>query len=75
MGKHYRDQEYLNRVGAKLVHIRGEKNISQEEFSELTQIDTRQIGRIERAESNASISMLKLFADKLGVKIIDILDV
>lgn len=75
MGKQYRDQDYLNRIGSKLVDIRNSKGISQEKFSELTLIDARQIGRVERAETNASISLLKLFADKLGIKVSDLLEV
>lgn len=75
MGKQYKDQDYLIKVGLKLVEIRAQKKISQEKLSELTKIDTRQIGRVERAETNPSISLIKLFADKLGVKPNDILDV
>lgn len=75
MGKQYKDQDYLIKVGLKLVEIRSQKKISQEKLAELTKIDTRQIGRVERAETNPSISLIKLFADKLGVKPNDILDV
>jgi transcriptional regulator with XRE-family HTH domain len=75
VGKQYKDQEYLIKVGLKLAEMRGQKKVSQEKLSELTQIDTRQIGRVERAETNASISLIKLFAEKLEVKLSDILDV
>lgn len=75
MGKQYKDQSYLQKVGLRLAQIRESKKITQEKLSELTKFDTRQIGRIERAETNASISIIKAIADKLKVNISEILDV
>jgi len=73
VGKHYKDQDYLEQVGRKLVEIREKLGITQEKLAELTKFDTRQIGRIERAETNTSISMIKALADKLNVGIEEIL--
>ena len=75
MGKQYKNQEYLVRVGKKLVAIREEKSITQEYLQELTGFDTRQIGRIERAESNVSISMIKAICDQLNINVGELLDV
>lgn len=75
MGKQYKNQEYLNKVGQRLVEIRSEKKITQEKLQEITGFDTRQIGRIERAETNASISIIKAIADALNVSVCDILSV
>jgi len=75
VGKQYRDQEYLKLVGLRLVEIRENLGITQEKLAELTKFDTRQIGRIERAETNTSISMIKALADKLNVGIEEILKV
>ncbi|MDQ7949324.1 MAG: helix-turn-helix transcriptional regulator [Pedobacter sp.] len=61
-------------VGKNLVKIREQKNITQEKLQELTGFDTRQIGRIERAETNASISIIKAIADALHIKISELLD-
>jgi len=69
VGKQYRDQQYLELVGRKLVEIRENLGITQEKLAELTKFDARQIGRIERAETNTSISMIKAIADKLNVGI------
>ncbi|WP_304067805.1 helix-turn-helix domain-containing protein [Pedobacter glucosidilyticus] len=74
MGKQYKNQDYLIKVGKKIAEIRESKSITQEKLQELTGFDTRQIGRIERAETNPSISAIKLIADKLGVKMGEILD-
>lgn len=75
MGKQYRDQEYLEFVGRRLVEIREKLGITQEKLSELTNFDTRQIGRIERAETNTSISMIKAIADKLNIGIDEMLKI
>lgn len=72
---HYIDQAYLERVGKKIVAIREELNLSQEKFAELVGIDTRQLGRIERAENNSSICLMKKIADSLEIKVGTILDV
>jgi transcriptional regulator with XRE-family HTH domain len=75
VNKNYRDQEYLNKVGLRIVEVRKDKNISQEYLAELTSLETRQIGRIERAETNTNISLIKLIATALKIKVSDILDV
>lgn len=75
MAKQYKNQHYLIRVGKKLVEVRNQKKISQEKLQELTGFDTRQIGRIERAESNTSISTIKAIADALKVEVGELLNV
>ena len=74
MGKQYRDQEYLVKLGKRIIEIREAKNITQERLQELTGLDTRQIGRIERAETNVSISSVKLIADNLKISVPELLD-
>lgn len=75
VGKQYRDQKYLEAVGRKLIEIREKQGITQEKLAELTKFDTRQIGRIERAETNTSISMIKAIADKLNIGIDEMLNI
>jgi len=75
MTKQYRDQRYLEKVGKRIVTLREGLGISQEKLSELSGLDTRQIGRIERAENNSSISMVKKIADALKVKVSELVDV
>ncbi|MBD1419995.1 helix-turn-helix transcriptional regulator [Sphingobacterium chuzhouense] len=48
--------------------------MSQEEFADFCDLDTRQIGRIERAETNSTISILKKIADKLNMPVSKLLD-
>ena len=75
VGKQYKNQDYLERVGKRLVDIRTQKNISQEKLQELSGFDTRQIGRIERAETNASISIIQKIASALNIEVSELLDV
>ena len=75
MGKQYKDQAYLIKIGKRLVEIRESKKITQEKLQELTGFDARQIGRIERAETNASVSIIKAIADVLEIKISELLEV
>ncbi len=75
MAKQYRDEDYLQKVGKRLIEIRNERKMGQEGLAELTGFDTRQIGRIERAETNSSISLIKKIADALKIRVGDILDV
>ncbi|SKB84549.1 DNA-binding transcriptional regulator, XRE-family HTH domain [Sphingobacterium nematocida] len=70
----YRDQEYLVKLGNHIKAIREKKGLSQEDLAELCDVDTRQIGRIERAETNSTISILKKIADKLNINISQLLD-
>lgn len=75
MAKQFRDQKYLEKVGKRIVTLREGLGISQEKLSELSGLDTRQIGRIERAENNSSISLVKKIADSLKVKVSELVDV
>lgn len=73
--KHYRDQEFIEKIGKKIVEIRKEKNISQEDLIERSGLTLSQIGRVERAEINTSISMIALIANCLGVHPSEVMDV
>lgn len=75
MAKQYKDDKYLQKVGKRLTEIRSQKKLSQEALAELTGLDTRQIGRIERAETNSTISMIKKIADSLDLEVGDILNI
>lgn len=74
MVKNYRDQKYLNKLGERIIEIRKSKNMTQEALAELSNLDVRQIGRIERAETNATISILKLIAEAFKLTPSDLFD-
>lgn len=73
--KHYRDQEFIDKLGEKVVEIRKSKNITQEDLIERSGLSLSQIGRVERGEINTSVSMIALIADCLGVHPNVIMDV
>lgn len=75
MAKQYTDQAYLEKIGRKIAQIRDVQKLSQEKLAGMAGMDTRQLGRIERAENNSSVSVIKKIADALGVEPGDILDV
>ncbi|MFD2536940.1 helix-turn-helix domain-containing protein [Sphingobacterium chuzhouense] len=61
-------------MGKHLKDVREDRGMSQEEFADFCDLDTRQIGRIERAETNSTISILKKIADKLNMPVSKLLD-
>lgn len=65
--KHYKDQEFINKVCARIKEIRETKNITQEILVERTGFDLRQIGRILRGETNTSLSSIAQLSRALGV--------
>ena len=74
MVKNYRDQPYLDKLGQRIIALRKLKNITQEKLAELCDLDVRTIGRIERAETNATISIVKLIADVFKMKASELFD-
>jgi len=65
--KHNRDQEFIDKVRMRIVEIRKEKGVTQELLSERTGFNLRQIGRIERGETNATLSTIAALASALEV--------
>ncbi|TKB98636.1 helix-turn-helix domain-containing protein [Pedobacter cryophilus] len=74
MRKHYRDQDFINKVGNKIIEIRKEKKLTQEYLVEQTGFELKQIGRIERGETNTNISHIAKIAEALRVNPKDLLD-
>lgn len=72
--KQYRDQQYLKELGKQIKKIREDNGWSQEFLAELCEIDVRQLGRIERAETNSTVSILKKIADKSNITMSKLLD-
>lgn len=67
MKKHYRDQEIIDKVRARILEIRKAKNITQEDLVQRTGFDLKQIGRIERGEVNTTLSSIGAIARALEV--------
>ncbi|MDM1047722.1 helix-turn-helix domain-containing protein [Sphingobacterium hotanense] len=75
MSEKSRDINFLKLFGKNLRSIRESKEMSQEEFSSFCDIDTRQLGRIERGESNSTILTVKKIADKLNLPIKELFEI
>ena len=58
----------------KLVSIRKERGLSQEELALMCGVDRTYVGRIERMERTPSLVILQKFADGLGMSLIELLE-
>lgn len=61
------DSAKLRILGSKLKTLRLNKNISQEKFAELTQLDRTYISGLERGLRNPSFLILEKLASALDV--------
>jgi len=59
------ESEILKNLGKKLRELRQSKNISQEKFAEITEIDRTYISGLERGKRNPSYLILKRICDAL----------
>ncbi len=67
-------EKEIKAFGSRIKEIRKEKGITQETLSFDTEIELRQIGRIERGEINTGIASVFKIAKALGVKPKDLFD-
>jgi len=61
-------------LGERIRELRLTKNISQEELSNEAEVPLSQIGRIERGETNPTISSIYVIAQALGIDLKTLLD-
>jgi len=57
----------------KLIQIRKERNLSQEDLALLCNVDRTYIGRIERLERNPSLEILNRIANGLKISLSELL--
>ena len=72
--KQYRDQNYLIELGQRIESIRVKSGKSYDDFARSCGLDRRQLRRIEKAETNSSISLLKKIADNLTLPLSELLN-
>ncbi len=63
-----RDEKYLREFGENLKRVRKSKKLSLRKLSDLADVDFSQIHRIEKGESNPSITMVIALAKALEVR-------
>ena len=66
-GRHYRDKKAILNFGKKVRELRIKKGMTIEQFANSMDLHVTQVGRIERGETNSTISSIFLIANKLGV--------
>lgn len=64
---HYRDEEAIKAFGNKVRELRINKGMTIEQFANEADIHVTQLSRIERGETNPTISYIMLLAEKFGV--------
>jgi transcriptional regulator with XRE-family HTH domain len=63
-----KNKKFLKAFGENLFRLRTERKLSQEELANEADIPINQVGRIERAEVNTTISTVYSLASALKVK-------
>jgi transcriptional regulator with XRE-family HTH domain len=65
-------QDIQKQVGANVRRWRLKRKLSQDVFAERSGLHRAHVGEIERGESNVTIQTLKLIADTLKIRIVDL---
>ena len=65
-------QDIQRHIGDTIRALRLKKGWSQDVFADRSGLNRAHVGEIERGESNVTIQTLKIIADTLGVKIVDL---
>ena len=68
-----RDAKILKKFGKHLEGIRKRKDLSLRKLADIADVDFSQIHRIEKGESNPSLTMLLALAEALNVSINELL--
>ena len=61
--------DVLKTIGKRISSQRKEMGLSQEKLAELSGLHRNYIGSIERAEKNATITVLKKISDALNISL------
>jgi len=69
-----KDQEYIQAFGENLRKLRKANDLSQEDLANDADIPINQIGRIERAEVNTTLSTMRAISKALNIHIITLFD-
>ena len=62
------------RLGANIRKARERKGVSQETLAHTARVNRSYLGEIERGKGNPSVKMITRIANKLGVRVKDLLD-
>ena len=65
-------QDIQRHIGDTIRALRNKKGWSQDVFADRSGLNRANVGEVERGESNVTIQTLKIIADTLGVRIVDL---
>lgn len=68
-----RDEKILKRFGSNLKSIRKTKKLSLRKLADIADVDFSQIHRIEKGESNPTLTMVYALAEALNIKASELL--
>lgn len=69
-----RDEKWLTELGQRLKGYREKKGLSLRKLADLADIDFSHLHKVEKGESNPSISTVKIIAEALGIKMSKLFD-
>jgi transcriptional regulator with XRE-family HTH domain len=69
-----KNKALIKSLGERIRKVRNEKGISQEELANEADIPLSQIGRIERGETNPTISSLFVISQALDIELKNLVD-
>ena len=72
---HVKNKALIKAIGEKIQLLRKKRGLSQEQLAYEADIMLSQIGRIERGETNPTISTLAVLAEALQVPLTELVDV
>ena len=70
-----KNKEVIKAIGERVRKLRLDNNLSQEDLANEADIPISQIGRIERGETNPTISTLHVIASALNVELKLLVDI
>jgi transcriptional regulator with XRE-family HTH domain len=70
-----KNKALIKSLGERIKRLRNEKGVSQEELANEADIPLSQIGRIERGETNPTISSLYVISQALEIELKHLVDV
>ena len=70
-----KNKELLKALGERIRELRKQNKLTQEELSYKSDLMLSQIGRIERGETNPTISTLHVIADAIDVTLPELVNV
>jgi transcriptional regulator with XRE-family HTH domain len=65
-------EDVQKQVGRNIRKLRKSAGLTQDVFADLSGLNRAHVGEVERGESNVTIQTLKIIADTLKVKIVDL---